>query len=60
MDPLEKTPEPSDPAEAIRAAPETGLTRGSLLARAGAVAAGGALLASPLGLGSPARRRRAP
>jgi hypothetical protein len=44
-----KPPQPRDEVEAVEE-PESGITRGSLLAGAG-VAAGGALLASPLGLG---------
>jgi hypothetical protein len=52
MDSAEKTPpQPNAGADALPEAPESGITRGSLLARAGVVAAGGALLASPLGLG---------
>jgi hypothetical protein len=52
MDSLEKTPpQPGNGVEAVPEEPESGITRGSLLARAGAVAAGSALLASPLGLG---------
>ena len=52
MDSLEKTPpQPGNEVEAVPEELESGITRGSLLARAGAVAAGSALLASPLGLG---------
>ena len=52
MDSLEKTPpQPGNEVEAVPEGPESGFTRGSLFARAGAVAAGSALLASPLGLG---------
>ena len=50
MESLDKTPsQPSDRTVAGEE-PGNGITRGSLLARAGAVAAGSALIASPLGL----------
>jgi hypothetical protein len=52
MDSPENTPpQPSVEAAAVPRRSESGITRGSLLARAGAVAAGSALLASPIGLG---------
>jgi hypothetical protein len=52
MDSLDKTPpQPRNEAEAVAEEPQSGITRGSLLVRAGAVAAGGAALAaSPIGL----------
>ena len=51
MDSQEKTPsQPAHEADAVAEELEGGITRSSLLARAGVVAAGGALAASPLGL----------
>jgi hypothetical protein len=51
MDSLERTPSHSSgQTDAAAEEPESGITRSSLLARAGVVAAGGALAASPLGL----------
>jgi len=52
MDSAESPPSlTSSEAKAVASEHASGITRGSLLARAGAVAAGSALLASPLGLG---------
>ena len=51
MDSQEKTPsQPAHEADAVAEELEGGITRSSLLARAGVVAAGSALAASPLGL----------
>jgi hypothetical protein len=53
MDSHDTTPQAGEQPKAaveVQEGNESGLTRGSLLARAGVVAAGGALLASPLGL----------
>lgn len=50
MDSFDTQRPPADDAEAVAEEHQSGITRGSLLARAGVVAAGGALAASPLGL----------
>jgi hypothetical protein len=51
MDSPDKTPHPpGSEVEAVAEEPGNGITRGSLLARAGVVAGGAALAASPLGL----------
>jgi hypothetical protein len=50
MESLDKTPSQPTDRTVAGEEPGNGITRGSLLARAGAVAAGSALIASPLGL----------